>query len=131
MIGARDPRERDPAYMAWIAGLPCAICMVHGTVRWGVHVAHLRAGSLEHDKRSTGMAEKPSDRPWTSPLCPTHHVNGPNSQHAFGDEVAFWRLHGLDPFDLCVALSEAYGAGRSGASVIALKAADARRLLDA
>lgn len=128
MLGHRDPRERDPAYMGWIAKLPCIACLVRGKHTLGVHVAHLRMGSEDHDKRPTGMAEKPSDR-WTLPLCPPHHVNGNESQHHVGEEP-FWEALNINPFDLCLKLRDAYESGTSGSTVIALFAARARRQME-
>ncbi len=132
MLGARDPREHDPAYMGWISKLPCAACMVKGKAVHGVHVAHLRAGSLEHGKRETGKGEKPSDR-WTTPLCPFHHINGGRKSQTYypGGEEQFWADHGICPFALCLALVDAYVAGRSGSGVVARFAAAAARELDA
>lgn len=123
---AKDPRQHESAYMGWIAKLPCLACMaIDGTFTRGVHVAHLRAGSLEHDKRPTGMAEKPSDW-WTLPLCPPHHVNGNASQHHVGEE-RFWAQLRVNPFDACVALKAQYLAGGRGYPIIARLAAAARR----
>lgn len=115
--GQRDPRERDPAYLGWVATLPCIACMVAGMVKRGVHVAHLRASSLEHGKRETGKGEKPHDI-WTTPLCPPHHENGNRSQHHVGED-AFWRGLGINPFELCLALHAAYEAKAPGFAVIA------------
>lgn len=116
----REPRERDPEYCAWIAGLPCCACMSRGIYKRGVHVAHLRAGSLEHDKRSTGGQEKPHDR-WTLPLCPPHHTGdrGRINEHQHGmGEVEFYERLSIAPFDLCLELNAAFVAGVSGAPVI-------------
>ncbi len=132
-LAQRDPRERDPAYMGWVAKLPCAACMAFGKVTWGVHVAHLRTGSLEHGKRETGLAEKPGDR-WTTPLCPPHHTGDKRavavSQHSMG-ELHFWAMVGINPFKLCEALSDAFDSGdpygRKGQAVIAHFAAMSRK----
>lgn len=121
----RRPREHNAPYMGFIAALPCAVCMAGGRVVHGVHVAHLRAGSELHGKRATGMQEKPSDQ-WTLPLCPPHHVNGPKSQHHFGDEVGFWAQFNIDPFELSLALQEAYAKGLNGLAVMARFIGDAR-----
>lgn len=132
MLAARDPRQRDTDFLAYVAGCPCVACMVHGKVRWGVHVAHLRSGSLEHGKRPTGTAEKPSDR-WSLPLCPPHHVGDTRktrtTQHAMS-ETAFWAEFGINPFDLCVALYAAYAAGQPGYPIIARFAAQGRRTIE-
>lgn len=124
-MGQREPRERDPAYLGWVAKLPCIACACHARQMRGVHVAHLRAGSLEHGKRSTGKAEKPHDR-WTTPLCPIHHVNSNASQHHVGEE-AFWEALHIDPFELCLALNAAFAAGKSGQAVIITFAAASAR----
>ena len=121
----KSPRERNSRYLGWVASLPCVACMTEGKTTFGVHVAHLRMGSIAHDKRETGMAEKPSDR-WTTPLCPSHHVNGNKAQHHFGEDQ-FWREIGIDPFALCKALWFAYDAGKSGLPIIARIAGEARR----
>lgn len=130
----REARERDPAYMGWIAKLPCVACLATtGQLTRGVHVAHLRASSLEHGKRQTGMQEKPSDA-WTTPLCPPHHVGDKTkvafSQHSMG-ELDFWSRVGIDPFLLCLALKGAYENNREGGAVIAEFAAQARRSREA
>lgn len=116
----RDPRERDPAYLGWVAKLPCVACMSHGVVNWRVQVAHVRAASLEHGKRYTGKAEKPSDM-WTLPLCMPHHTGDKRivdlTQHDMG-ELDFWKAHGIDPFGLCLELRAIYDgrAGKLGAT---------------
>lgn len=128
----RTPRERDPAYMGWVAQLPCAACLVRGTFKRGVHVAHLRTGSLEHGKRDTGGAEKPDDR-WTLPLCPPHHTGDARrvsiSQHAM-NELEFWAAHGINPFTLCIDLRTAYAADLPGTPVISKAAARGRRIIE-
>jgi hypothetical protein len=132
----RDPRVRDRNYLGWVAQLPCLACMVHGKVKWGVHVAHLRAGSEEHGKRPTGKAEKPSDM-WTLPLCPPHHTGDSRvtsvTQHGMG-ELEFWRAFGIDdPFQVCLDLHRAYQTGgrrTEGISVITKAAAAGRRNIE-
>lgn len=127
-IRQREPRERDPEYLGFIAKLPCIACMVRGgKAQHGVHVAHLRMGSQEYEKPSTGMQEKPHDR-WTTPLCPDHHVNGNRSQHRVG-EFDFWDGHEIDAFQLCRDLNAAFTAGQTGEAVIARHAAQAARRL--
>jgi hypothetical protein len=48
------------------------------------------------EKRSVGIAEKPSDR-WSNPLCADCHLDAPDAQHKVG-ERAFWARVGVDPF---------------------------------
>lgn len=127
-VRQREPREHDREYMGFIASLPCVACARWGMFKQGVHVAHLRAGSLEHDKRPTGKAEKPHDR-WTTPLCPFHHTLGARKSQTYypGGEDAFWGDLGINPFDLCLALNRAWAEGSSGRTVIAQFAARAGR----
>lgn len=117
----RQPAIKDPAYMGWIARLPCVACQAEqGIARLGVHVAHLAVASDDYGKRETGKSEKASDRPWTLPLCPRHHMDGRNSQHSVG-EPAFWTKLRVNPFALCLALSAVYGTPNhetQGAAII-------------
>jgi hypothetical protein len=54
---------------------------------------------LEHGKDQTGAGRKPDDK-WCVPLCRHHH----DEQHARGDELAWWRSYGLDPFVIAIEL---------------------------
>lgn len=128
-LDQRQPRERNSPYMGWISRLPCVACYAEGKVNRQVQVCHLRAGSLEHGKRPTGLGEKPSDQ-FTLSLCHGHHTGDirvtKRSQHQ-QDELAFWDGYGINPFDLCIALQEAYRAGTSGFTVIAAFVARAKK----
>lgn len=124
---ARQPRVRDRDYLGFIAGSCCIACLVKdGKIYRPVQVAHLRSGSLEHGKRPTGGAEKPGDI-WSSGICFKHHNGGPDSQHARGDELAWWEELGVDPFQLCVDLQAAFDDGRSPDTVVIRHAGAARR----
>ena len=100
--GQRSPRVRDARHMACIAVLPCVICLSRG-----VHVAHVRMADLDKGKRYTGKGEKPSDR-WTLPLCPYHHLDGPDAQHK-SNEAEWWTRQRIDPIALCMRLYETTG----------------------
>jgi hypothetical protein len=89
----RDPRQHDDEYLNYIRQQRCCICGDDTTVE----AAHLRVGSINHDKRDTGMAEKSSDK-WALPLCGAHH----RQQHAAGNELAWWASYGIDPFALAM-----------------------------
>lgn len=89
----RQPRERDEKHLAYIRSLACCICGAIDT-----EAAHIRTGSIGHDKPNTGMAEKPSDK-WVLPLCNRHH----REQHTM-NEMAFWKSYGIDPFMLAITL---------------------------
>lgn len=90
--------------MGFIAKLPCVACLAEtGLAKWGVHVAHIRAGYPEDGWPPTGMAQKPSDRR-TAPLCPPHHLD---DQHKM-NEREWWENLGIYPPQLCAALEAAY-----------------------
>jgi hypothetical protein len=87
----------DKKHKGLIAQLPCVVC--HSVP---VHVAHIRYASAEDGADITGAGRKPDD--WrVLPLCPRHHLHGPEAQHSMG-ERAFWRGHGINPFDLARSL---------------------------
>lgn len=91
----RQPREEDPAYLAYVRTLPCLICRRPGPS----DPAHLRSAARQYGKPHTGMGEKPSDC-WVLPLCRTHHED----QHR-NNELSWWTRQGLpDPFGIAVAL---------------------------
>ena len=98
----RQPREEDPAFLAFVRTLPCLIC-----ARPGSDPAHLRSAAPQYGKRQTGMAEKPSDC-WVLPLCRFHHTEQHNR-----NELAWWASYGIDPFPVAVALY----ASRPGANL--------------
>lgn len=87
----REPRQKDLKRLAWLRTQPCVICGAINT-----EAAHIRIGSINHGKRSTGMAEKPSDQ-WTLALCNAHH----REQHSMA-ELSFWSKYDLDPFLLAI-----------------------------
>jgi hypothetical protein len=89
----RQPREKDPKRLAWLREQPCVICRAMNT-----EAAHIRVGSINHDKRETGMAEKPSDS-WTVSLCNAHH----REQHTMA-ELDFWSKYNINPFLTALAL---------------------------
>jgi hypothetical protein len=100
----KKPRERDSRYLGFVAKMPSVI-----SGRSPVHVAHVRYGDIERDKRSTGMGEKPSDK-WTLPLTPEEHMFGVRSQHA-NNEKEWWAQHGIDPIAVCIELYAVYQSG--------------------
>ena len=91
----KQPRIRDEKHLQYIRSLPCCICGDDTTTE----AAHIRSGSINHGKSSTGMAEKPNDS-WCVPLCGKHH----REQHAFGNELEWWKCHGINPFILAMTL---------------------------
>lgn len=116
----REPRVRDKAYLGWVARLPCVACAAQGRgFRDGVHVAHIRASWADQAGwRDVGRSEKPSDVR-TAPLCPAHHMDGPEAQHRMS-ERQFWAQLGIWPPAFCGALRRAYEDGEDGRDVIRL-----------
>ena len=88
----KQPRIRNEGYLKWLRLKGCCCGCIS---RAPSDAAHLRAGSLAHDKPVTGMGIKPSDC-WALPLRHDHHM----AQHRHGSEVEWWNLHGIDPFAL-------------------------------
>lgn len=93
----RQPRLLDAGYLAWLRKRSCTIC---GTVHM-IEAAHIRFGL-------TGIGRKPDDAR-AVPLCAVCHRIGPASQHATGDEQAWWARHGIDPLKLAAKLYAEYG----------------------
>ena len=91
----RKPRQRDEARLAWLRTQPCVICGDNTSSE----AAHIRTGNLEVGKEHTGMAQKPDDK-WTVSLCGKHH----REQHAFGNELEWWKCQGINPFILAMTL---------------------------
>lgn len=104
----RHPRHHDEKYLRWVRRQPCCIC----GKRAPNEAAHIRAASPSHDKRPTGMGERPDDR-WAVPMCRGDHREGRDSQHA-NNELAWWLGHGKNPFETAIAYYREFG-GDGGA----------------
>ncbi len=112
----RQPRVRDPIFLKWIRTLPCIACAVEGKTTFGCHAAHIRYADAAAGWNNPGLQSKPSDRR-CAPLCPAHHTEGPKAQHR-ANERAWWSALGINPPQLCAALSVAFDGGRDGAQVV-------------
>ena len=99
---------KDEAHLAFIRKLPSCLSGAHGC-----DPAHISAGSPIHNKKRTGGAQKASDC-WTVPLTRAEH----DAQHAHGDELAWWRSHGIDPFELAIKLYESTGDAAACIAII-------------
>jgi hypothetical protein len=93
----KTPRKLAPKHLSFVKQLPCICCLVEGREIQSDDPMHVRSASAFHGKE-TGGAEKPDDR-WSLPGCRPHH----DLQHG-GNELAFWRAFGVDPFVLSLAL---------------------------
>lgn len=90
---------KDEGHLAFIRKLPSPI-----SGAYGCDPAHISSGSPIHNKKRTGGAQKASDC-WTVPLTRAEH----DAQHDHGDELAWWKLQGIDPFELAIKLYENTG----------------------
>ena len=102
----RDPRVEDKAFLAFVRRQRCCVCGAPPPVQ----AAHIRMGSLAYGKRDTGRGERPSDC-WTTPLCQSCHLDGPEAQHRVG-EKRFWQMHNLNPFAIAIRLYAEFAVGR-------------------
>lgn len=96
-IGPKNPRLYDPGYLAFLRTKPCCVCYRAASFFNPVDPAHIRIGLF-------AMQMKPDDR-YATPLCRQDH----DAQHAFGSESEWWRLTGLDPFEVAATLYAEYG----------------------
>lgn len=95
----RTPRVHKRPHLDFVKSLPCICCLVEGGEIQADDPLHIRSGSDVHGKEPEGASRTADDR-WTLPGCRPHH----NQQHHGGDELAFWRRFGIDPFLLALVL---------------------------
>lgn len=107
----RQPRVEDKAFLAFVRAHRCCACRAVPPVQ----AAHIRVGSRAHQKRPTGIGEKPGDR-WSVPLCVDCHLDGPGALHKVGEEP-FWRAAAVDPFALARCLYSAFLSSNSAVEV--------------
>jgi hypothetical protein len=100
-------RIEDPAHLAFIRKLPSVVSGLYGC-----EAAHIRAGSALHRKKHTGGQQKPDDF-WVLSLTPDEH----KAQHS-ANELAWWRSHGIDPFELALKLYEVSGNVEAATTII-------------
>lgn len=100
-------RIEDPSHLAFIRKLPSVV-----SGQTPVEAAHIRTGSALHRKKRTGLAQKPDDC-WTLPLTASEH----KEQHS-ENELAWWRSHGIDPFETAIKLYEVSGDLEAGLRII-------------
>lgn len=90
--GPRRGLVIDNRYRAWIRRQPCACC---GSTRY-IECAHVGF---------RGYGQKCSDYE-TLPLCPAHHVQGPESHHVL--QKKFWSTWGLNRTRLIAEYNQKY-----------------------
>jgi hypothetical protein len=99
---------KDDKHLAFIRLLPSCI-----SGERPCDAAHISAGNPLYNKKRTGGAQKASDC-WTVPLTRREH----EAQTNHGDELAWWRSHGIDPFELAIKLYEVSGDVAAGTAII-------------
>lgn len=98
---------KDEGHLAFIRKLPSVI-----SGAYGCDACHIRAGSPQHNKKMTGKSQKPSDC-WTLPMTREEHI----AQHDV-NELAFWCVHGIDPFQLATDLYQVSGDTEAATALI-------------
>lgn len=101
--GQRQPRERDPGFLAFLRRQPCAVAHLGGC-SGPIEAAHIRYSDASKG-RNPGMQAKNHDRN-ANPLCRHHHQH---DQHR-RSERAFWEAAGLDAYDNAARLYAEYTA---------------------
>lgn len=97
-----EPREKvkpvkQADYLAFIRKLPCLVSRSQPA-----QAAHLSTANLAHGHAGRGKGQKASDR-WALPLSQKWH----DKQHS-GNEIAFWRMQGIDPYECAKTLHGLY-----------------------
>lgn len=93
---------KEATYLDWLRGLPCV-----ATGARPVEAAHLSSANAYYGHMGRGKGQKADDR-WALPLSPAMH----REQHA-GNEMAFWKRHGINPHLLALVLHALFEQGAS------------------
>lgn len=82
--------DRNSAWLARLRSRPCVVCP-HGGQTTPTR-AHHPKGLFPRT-----MGKRISDL-LCLPLCDWHHTDGPVALHCYGDELAWWRSCGVEPY---------------------------------
>jgi len=115
--GQRQPRERDPGYLAFLRRQPCAAAHVGGC-SGPVQAAHIRY-RVAGIQNSAGMGVKNHDR-YATGLCAGHHAQ----QHHVGDEARFWQSIGRNAYETAASLFAEYQSGGPSKKALAERGGD-------
>jgi hypothetical protein len=88
-LGDKGP-VRDGRHLAHVRSLLC-LCCAHGRQTTPTR-AHHPKGLFPRT-----IGKRVSDL-LCLPLCDDHHTVGPDALHRGGDELGWWRRHGIDPY---------------------------------
>lgn len=102
--GQREPRERDPGFLAYLRRQPCEAAHLGGCFG-PIEAAHIRF-SDGPGRRNPGAGRKNHDR-HANPLCRHHHQH---DQHTRA-ERSFWDALGKDAYDTAARHFRAYREG--------------------
>lgn len=119
--GQRDPRQVDPAFLAWLhVDTDCIACLIEGRPeRAGpIEAAHQKVAIAAKGWRQGGLGPRIHDHR-CAPLCAWHHRLAPNSCDT-GGQRKFWDRLGLgdDVADFCAELHAAYRADEPAMPII-------------
>ena len=99
-------RERCPAHLEWVRGLPCAVCHPQFIATAGMGSGP-RISCAHHLTTAQPKARglKAGDQ-WAVPLCVFHHdaQSGPEAVHNAGNEMKWWHRRDIDPLLLAAHL---------------------------
>lgn len=90
--GAKDKRQRDPAFLAYLRRQPCAAAHLGGC-SGPIEAAHIRYSDAASGVRNPGMQAKNHDR-HANPLCHAHHQHDQHKRR----ERDFWSAVGVDAY---------------------------------
>lgn len=94
--GHRDPRQVDPAFMAWLhVDTDCIACLIEGRPDQPgpIEAAHQKLAIAAKGWREGGLGPRVHDHR-CAPLCAWHHRLAPNSCDT-GGQRKFWDRLGL------------------------------------
>lgn len=103
VLRQRQPRIKDPAFLAFVRTLPCTTCGKPGPSQ----SAHIRYSDFANGNLNPGVGAK-SDDAKAVPMCPRCHLY---TQHTMG-ERAFWEAHRIDPFAVAQRLYKMFEGSR-------------------
>jgi hypothetical protein len=92
--------DRNALWLARIRSRPCLLCP-HGQQKHPTE-AHHPKGLFPRT-----LGKRISDL-LCLPLCQGHHTISPDALHRGGDELAWWRRHGADPYGVILSQLAGY-----------------------
>lgn len=103
--GAKDKRQLDKPYLAFVRRQPCAAAHLHGC-SGRIEAAHIRYSCVASGARNPGTQAKNHDR-FANPLCFHHHHLDQHKRK----ERDFWAAVGVDAYENAARLYARFLAG--------------------